>query len=222
MKNLLPIALLLLVVNPLSAAEPVDQQELRELQWEIREAHQALDHRLDEIEREKSWIFRILGFSFLALPLAYWRYIKKAKSLADQALEEVIQERPQALRELIDERDADVALRRETQIGIVSRTLNLEGILAAHDFRKLKTLDLETARATDLQKLGAVVIDLDGGVSEDEALELIRDQRLNNALVFTTGRLEKLHGKCAFANMPVTLYGRLLELLKFLRAAETR
>jgi len=214
--------LLLATLLPALAADYLANPDLRDLQLHMREADHRLHQRLSTLETGRNLILGLLGVTLFALPLTYLYWLKKASQFAEQKLAEVIESRPQALRQLIDERDQEIALRRSIEIGIVSSKLELEGILAAHDFRRLKTFAPEVAHAQDLARFGAVVLDLDRGLDEATALSLIDRQRLDNALVFTTGQLARLRGRCAFANMPVTLYARLLELLKFRRAALAR
>ncbi|MCP5118520.1 MAG: hypothetical protein GY953_47515 [bacterium] len=202
------------------AAAPVSSPtglQVRELRLEVRQAMFLLEKRIAALELARNILAGILGVGIASLPLTYLRWLRRADHLAQERLEEIIASRPKALMELLAEHDAERRLRQETVVNIVSSDLELEGVLRHHGFLKVKTLDSAALEA--LGTADAVIVDLEAGVDERRAAEIITDNNLEHVLAFCHDYANLPRGRATFANSHMTLFSRLLEMLKFKEAA---
>ncbi len=212
------VALLLGIALAAGASAAPESIEVRELRLELKETRLALESRVDGLQRDRNLLGALFGAGVVTLTLAYFRWLRKADELAKARLEKIIASRPTALMELLDEHDAEQRLRCETRVTVVSEALDLERVLRQHGFRKVVTIDGERA-AAEVGETGAVVFDLVRGVDEKQATAIIEEQNLVHVLAFCFGRANLPPGKATFANSHMTLFSRLLELLKFQDAA---
>lgn len=176
----------------------------------------ALAARIEDLEQAKGMVLGLLGVSVLGLPTLWWRLGQRISRLADERIGSLLESRPRALLEVVDEHDRELRLRRSSRIVIVSETLDLEAVLRQHGF--LRVVSKVPGTETDeLREAAAVVLDL-RTLAEERAVSLIRQHGLEFVLAYTTGRASLPNA--TFANSPVTLFARLCELLKFQAARE--
>ncbi len=215
---LLPVILCSLI-TALAQADP-KSGDLRELELKLKEVNLELAGRISALEAERNIVIGVLGFGLFALPFTYFRLLRQATRRTQQRLEEIVESRPGALIRLLEEQDADRRLRRETRVIVVSKRLELERVLRQHGFKNVRTKerdDLEEA----LEDSGAVVLDLVQGVDEQQATAIIQTYNLEHVLAFCHDRVTLPPGKTTFANSHMTLFNRLLELIRFMDAAAT-
>jgi hypothetical protein len=212
----------------LTAQAPPSDLASRELRFEIQQTEDRagrriddLQRRVEDLERKESLLLLLFGVSLVGAIPAYRLWIRKAKKLVDQKLGSLIESRPRALLALIDERDADLRLRHETPILVLAESLETEAVLRGSGFARVTTRK-PGEKATDRQLAsGAIVVfNLDDGCSEETAADLIARNSLEYFLLYTSGR-SSIRGKNAtFANSPVTLFSRLMELIEYKDALE--
>jgi hypothetical protein len=211
----LSVLFFLLTATNISAQEPQSQPlEIRELRLEIREMKLDFEERIASFELARNAILTLLGINILSLFAAYWRWVRKADELVEKHLDRVVESRPGTLLKLIDQHDVNQRLRRETHVTIVSKTLELEGVLRQHGFKRVKSIVAE-AIAEPLAGSKAVIIDLVNGVDEKQAAEIIALHGLEHVLAFCYGRANLPPGVATFANSHMTLFSRLEELLRY-------
>jgi len=212
----------------LTAQAPPSDLASRELRLEIKQAEDRAGSRVDDIqrrvedlERKESLLLFLFGVSLAGVIPAYWLWIRKAKKLVDEKLGSLIESRPRALLALIDERDAKLRLRQETPILVIAESLETEGILRGSGFAKVTTRKpREKITDSHLSSGAIVVFNLDDGCSEETAADLIARNSLEYFLLYTSGR-SSIRGKSTtFANSPVTLFARLMELIEYKGARE--
>ncbi len=191
--------------------------EVRKLELAIKESRLELATRIAALENQRTVLFGVLGVTVLAVPLAGLRLFRRAEKMAQERLEKIIESRPKALMQLIAERDAERRLRGETRVLIVSENTELETVLRQHGFSSVVTKGRE-ALADSLEE-AVVVFDMVSGVSQEEAAGAITTHNLDHVLAFSYGRLDLPQGKATYANSHMTLFSRLIELLKFKDAA---
>ncbi len=212
------------MVFPLTARAQSSDLASRELRLEIKEAEDRAGDRIREIQRRVEsleFILRILGISIVGFVPAFWLIFRKTRKRVEERVGTVIESRPRALLALLDERDAGLKLRRETAILVVAETLETEGLLRASGFAQVITRS-PTDITERMDRTSVVIFDLDSGCSEQTASELITRSSLEYFLVYTSGPGRSIiRGKGGtFANSPVTLFGRLTELIVYKAAVE--
>lgn len=191
-------------------AEPTASDLARELA--------ALSGRVAELEWQRTLVLGVLGISALGLPMYWWAQIRKASRLADEKIAAVIESRPGALLQLITEHDREAKLRRESRVVILSDGLDLEAVLRQHGFSRVVSRPIGS-EADVLAGAAAVVLDLRNADLE-AARAFLQMHSSENVLAFTTGSGRVDLSTATFANSPITLFGRLYELLKFQEAKE--
>jgi hypothetical protein len=224
-KGTAPLVLLSAFLLLTAQAPPADLAS-RELRLEIQQAEERagrriedLQRRVEDLERKENLLLLLFGVSLAGVIPGYWLWIRKAKKLVDQKLGSLIESRPRALLALIDERDADLRRRHETPILVLADSLETEGVLRGSGFAKVTT-SKPGEKATDGHLLpGAIVVfNLDDGCPEETAAKLIAGNSLDYFLLYTAGRTSIRGG--TFANSPVTLFARLMELIEYKDALE--
>jgi hypothetical protein len=218
-----PAAFLLLTAQ----APPADLAS-RELRLEIKQAEDRagkradeLARRLEDLEFKADLILLLFGVSVAGIVPAYWLLIRRTKELVEERIGSLIESRPRALLALIDERDANLRLRRETPILVIADKLETEGLLRGSGFAKVKTRPPSAnGAATPIDPGAVVVFNLDDGCSEQTASDLIIRNSLDCYLVYTSGRSNLRGSNVTFANSPVTLFSRLMELIEYKDALE--
>jgi hypothetical protein len=209
----------------LTAQAPPSALASRELRLEIRQAEdragkriEALEHRVENFERNTWIVVGLCGLSLTGLIPTYVLLLRRARRLVEERLSSLIESRPRALLTMIDEREADQRLRRDTPILVIADRFETEGFLRTSGFSKVTTRDAEVKAPID--RGDVVVFDLDHGCSEEAAEEHIARNPPEAFLVYTSG-VSNLRGKNGtYANSPVTLFSRLMELIKFKDALE--
>lgn len=207
----------------LLAAAPPPDLDVREIRVEIREAEQRAGRKVDELERRVETIVSVatmiaipLGLTVVGLIPAYLRLLRYTNKRVEERLDALIESRPRALLALIDERDGDHRRRRETPILVLADRLETEGLLRQSGFATVTTRSPATDRAAArIDRNSVVVLDLDGGCSEEVASGLISIHREEFFLVYTGGRSDLRGENVTFANSPVTLFSRLKELVDY-------
>ncbi len=215
-RRLLPVVLFAFFAFPaLADSTAID---LRELELKFKEANLELTRRISTLETQRNVILGLFGVTAFAVPGLYLRLLRKADELAQQRLSEIIESRPDELMKLIKEQDSERSLRSDTRVTIVSKRLDLEQVLRRHGFKNIKT---EARGRLDeaFEETGAIVLDLVHGLSEEEAVSIIEEYHLEHVLAFCHDRVTLPTGKATFANSHMTLFNRLLELIKFEAAA---
>jgi hypothetical protein len=212
------LALLFLTPVTTSAAPP-EPTDVRELRLELKEVELELAERIGALERMNSLVFGVIGVSLVTLIFGWSRWVRKAEQAAEERLETIVASRPGAILKLIADYDAEKELRETTQVKIVSKTLEIERVLRQHGFKRIQTLAADAAAT--LEPDDAVIFDLEDGVDEPRATEILETRGLEHVLVFSYGRAKLPPGRTTFANSYVTLFSRLQELLRF-KAAEAR
>lgn len=217
--------LALALVSPAAAQQIV---EARELKLEIKEAENRLGERLDkladrveELESARRWWtllavegLGLLGLNLIVVLIAYYKACRFAKKEADRRLREIISGRSQVMSDLIDQHDLETRLRESAQILIVSDSRRLQGFLEDAKFEKVRTISRDEAMKTEIDRSATVVIDREGGCSEENGKELVAKNRLEYLLVYVDGRSDIETRYVNRANSLVTLYARLMELLR--------
>lgn len=174
--------------------------------------------RLRELDFKWNLLIALFGVNVIGMLPWYFALLYRAKKMMDRKLDSLVHERPGKLHELIDERDADLRLRRETPILVVAESLGTAAILHKVGFSKVTTVSPEEMNAQKIAPNAPVVFDLDNGCSEDLAASLIETRSLENVLVYTSGRSDIRAPHVTYANSPVTLFSRLMELIRFQKA----
>jgi hypothetical protein len=153
----------------------------------------------------------------LAVVIGWFRLARKADQLARHHMDRIVEAYPGAVERLVQEHETEARLRREARVVVVSDDLGLQGLLREHGFGNLKTIFPSAATAAALEPYAAVVLDMTAGLSQAAAGALIAEYPRDVFLAYSTGpgRLDLPPGRATFANSPMTLYARLLELLKF-------
>jgi hypothetical protein len=220
--------LLLAAFLLLTAQAPPSDLASRELRLEIKQAEDRVGSRVDGIqrrvedrERKESFLLLLFGVSLVGVFPAYRLWVRKAKKLVDQKLGSLIESRPRALLALIDEREANLRRRHETPILVIAESLETEGLLRGSGFAKVTTRKPgEKGTESQIASGAIVVFNLEDGCSEETAADLITRNSLEYFLLYTLGR-SSIRGKSAtFANSPVTLFARLMELIEYKDALE--
>lgn len=203
--------LVAVAISVAAAAQPPLQED----------AIAALEERIEALEADRDLLLAVTGTTIagtiLALIVGWFRLVRKADLLARQQMERIVETYPGAVERLVQEHETEARLRREARVGLVSDRLDLQVLLRQHGFKNLITLAPAEAPATGLDPFAAVVLDLTGGLSPEAARALIDRHSRDVFLAYSTapGRLDLPPGRTTFANSPITLYARLLELLKF-------
>ena len=188
--------------------------------------YEELDNRLDRIEFAGWFVSVFLGLGFAGIVggtvALYFSLRRWAKKYARKALRKELHRDSKVIAQLIDERSEDNRIKRKTSIAVVSRGRQLASVLQNHGFRKLQRLDPTEVADQNLATFGAIVFDLDDGLTHQEAATLLDKQGIENALGYSLLKDNKspLVGRCTFANSHITLYWRLLELFKYWEANE--
>jgi len=181
----------------------------------------ALEARVEDLEGVLDTLFTITGTTLagtvLAIVVGWFRLVKKADRLARKQVDRIVESYPGAVERLVQEHETEARLRREARVAVVSDSLDQQALLREHGFRNLTTLFPVQATSQDLEPFAAVVLDLTAGLSQSVAAEIIRNHPRDVFLAYSTapGRLELPAGRSTFANSPITLYARLMELLEF-------
>ncbi len=212
----------------LTAQAPPSDLASRELRLEIKQAEDRAGTRVDEVQRrvenlelKEGLLLLFFGVTLAGIGPAYWLLLRKSKKLVDEKLGSLIESRPRALLALIDEREASLRRRRETPILVIADSLETQGILRGSGFGRVTTRKPGERETADQIASGAIVVfTLEDGCSEETASDLIARYNLDFFLLYTSGR-SSIRGKSAtFANSPVTLFARLMELIEFKDALE--
>jgi hypothetical protein len=181
---------------------------------------EGLEERVESLEEARRVLFLLAGGTLLAVALRSWHLLKKADVLAERRLAKVVESRPKALRQLIEEHDIETRLRRESRVAVVSESLRIEGVLSQHGFRRVATVPPGAATSAALEPYAAVILDLEGGVSEQAAAALVAQGARESFLAYVNRHVTLPRDRATFANSAITLYARLMELLRFLAAQE--
>jgi hypothetical protein len=210
--------LLVLSAVPVSIAEPAPYVDRLE----------ALDERVEAVEETLADLGVLLGGGFLLALLTlvglWWHLLRKARRYAEERVARLVEGYPGKVEQLIEHHETEGRLRRESRIAVVGQGLATQGLLKQLGFREVKTVPPVTAHHDALDGYKAVVLDLQDGVPVATAAALIDASPRDAFLVYSTGsgRVDLPPGRATFANSPITLYARLLELLRFLDAGDRR
>lgn len=211
----LSIAAPLLLCASLATAQPAPPDLPEQVR---REVEVQLGDRLHNIELVMTAAAVLFGLTFVGIIPSYFGLLRRAQKMVDKKLASIIKSRPSALVELIDERDADQRLRRETSVRVVAAALTTEAVLRQTGFLDVTTMPPDSEEARKIPHDVLVIFDLDHGCSEETASALIKRNSLESVLVYTAGRSELRGAQVTFANSPVTLFSRLMELIRFRKA----
>jgi len=186
--------------------------------------YEQLDERIDRIELVGWIVVVFLGLGLSGTVTLYLSLKTWAKKYTRKALRKELHRDSKVIAQLIDERSGDNRIKRETRIAVISGNRQLASVLQDHGFRKLQRLDPTEVTNHNLDTFGAIVFDLDGALTHQEAADLLEVQGIENALGYSPVHNPKspLAGRCTFANSHITLYWRLLELFKYWEAATPR
>lgn len=213
--KILSLAAPLLLCASLAAAQPAPVDLHEEVR---REVELQFGDRLRTIEIAMTAAAVLFGLTFVGIVPSYFTLLRRAHKMVEEKLASVVKSRPATLIELIDERDADQRLRHESAVLVVASELATEGILRQTGFSDVTTLPPDSEAARAMPRHALVVFDLDRGCTEETAASLIERNSLESVLVYTAGRSELRGPRLTFANSPVTLFSRLMELIRFRKA----
>jgi hypothetical protein len=204
------VALVFIVV---AAAQPIDPAS-------------ALESRVKNLETARDVLLGVCGTTLIGtvvvIVVGWFRFVRRADQLARRHVDRLVEVYPGAVERLVQEYEIEARLRREAKVAVISDALDLQALLREHGFRNLKTILVADARAATLLPYAAVVLGLTGGLSQQEATAVIQGHQRDIFLAYSTapGRLDLPAGRTTFANSPITLYARLMELLKFHEARQ--
>ena len=204
MRTALIVYLALLLGATLVMAQPEDPSQVAD--------------RVRDLELKWDLLVALFGINLVGMLPWYFALLYQAKKMIDRKLDSLIREKPGKLHELIDERDADLRLRRETPILVVAASLGTAAILHKVGFSQVTTVSPEDMKVQEIAPNAPVVFDLDNGCPEELASSLIQTRSLENVLVYTSGRSNLRAPHVTYANSPVTLFSRLMELIRFQKA----
>jgi hypothetical protein len=204
-KLALLVCLSLLLGTAVAAAQPVAVDT-------------RLAERLGDLELKWNLLVALFGINLVGMLPWYFVLLRQTKKRIDKKLDELISEKPGKLHELIDERDDDLRLRRETPVLVVATSLGTAAILHKVGFSRVTTVSPEDMKTRETTPDAPVIFDLDHGCSEEQAASLIETRSLESVLVYTSDRSNVRAPHVTYANSPVTLFSRLMELIRFRKA----
>jgi hypothetical protein len=184
----------------------------------------VLEERVRELESSRNLLLAVSGTTLigtaLAAALGWFRLLRRVERVARRHVDRLVQAYPGAVERVVQEHETETRLRREAKVAVVSEDLNLQALLRERDFKNLTTVRPEGATSETLEPYAVVVLDLTKGLTEAGARALIESHARDVFLAYSTAaaRVDLPPGRATFANSPITLYARLMELLKFQRA----
>ncbi len=203
----------LLFCASLAAAQPVD------LHKEVsREVEDQFGDRLQDLEFKSNLAVSLLGINLFGIIPAYLFLLKRAKTIADEKIAAAVDGQIKTLMDMLDERDEELSLRGDTPVLVIADQRQTAGFLRQAGFAKVTTMESDKAASETISRDLLVVFDIDHGCPEATASSLIERNSLESVLVYTAGRSEIRGPQVTFANSPVTLFSRLLELIRFRKA----
>jgi len=208
------LPLLLLCATAAAAqpgAAPVHEEVRRQVEIQFGD-------RLRDLEIKSTVAITLLGINLFGIVPAYLYLLHRARKIAEKEIAKAAHSRHLDLAMMLDERDDDRRLRRETSILVIAARAGTEGILRQTGFADVLTILPETLEARKIEPASIVVFDLDNGCSEELAASLIETRALESVLVYTSKRSNLSAPGLTYANSAVTLFSRLMELIRFRKA----
>jgi hypothetical protein len=216
--KIIPFAAPLLLCASLAAAQPADLSEQIH-----RVVEDQVGERLRDLELKANLAVVLLGINLFGIIPAYLFLLKRARTIAEEKVAAAVDGQIRTLMDLLDERDEELSLRSTTPVLVIADRRQTATALREAGFLQATTLEPEKAGAETIAADRLVVFDLDHGCSEAMATALIERNSLQSVLVYTSAGRSELRGpQLTFANSPVTLFSRLMELIRFRKATAKR
>lgn len=217
--KILPIAAPLLLCASLAAAQPAPPDLPEQVR---REVEDQFGDRLRDLELKANLAVILLGINLFGIIPAYLFLLKRARTIAEEKIASEVDGQIKTLMDMLDERDEELLLRSNTPVIVIANQRQTAASLRHAGFSKVTTLEPEKAASETIPPDSLVVFDLDHGCPEETASSLIVNNSLESVLVYTAGRSELRGPQVTFANSPVTLFSRLMELIRFRKAVAKR
>lgn len=183
-----------------------------------REVEAQVDDRLRKIEITATAAATLFGVTLLGIVPSYFALLRRARIIAEEKIAAAVDGQIKTLMDMLDERDEELSLRGDTPVLVIADQRQTAGFLRQAGFAKVTTMEPDKAASETISRDLLVVFDLDHGCPEATASSLIERNSLESVLVYTAGRSEIRGPQVTFANSPVTLFSRLLELIRFRKA----
>lgn len=184
-----------------------------------REVEIQFGDRLRDLEIKSTVAITLFGLNLFGIVPAYFYFLHRARKIAEDEIAKAAHSRHHEIAAMLDERDDDRRLRRETSITVIAAKAVTEGILRQTGFSKVITIAPDQVETSKIGPDTIVVFDLDHGCSEEQASELIKKRSLASVFVYTSGGRSNIRApQVSYANSPVTLFARLMELARFREA----
>lgn len=179
-----------------------------------------LEHRVQTLEISRNVLLALSGGTLIGLILGWVRLARRADRLARRHVDELVARYPGAVERIVQEHETEARLRRQAPIALISDHLEIQALLRRHGFRELTTVPAADATSEELAPFAAVVLDLDRTLTPEAAAVLIESHPRDVFLAYSPHRVDLPPNRTTFANSPITLYARLMELLKFHEARD--
>lgn len=177
----------------------------------------ALEERVISLEWHRNLLLGLAGGTAIGLVSSWFLLMRKAGQLGRRHMERMVERFPGAVERVVQEHETAARLRRESRVLTVADGVGLQARLREHGFLELESIEPSAVGGEDLASADAVVFDLTDGVSPARAAEIIQSHPRDVYLAYSTARarVELPAGRTTFANSPITLYARLMELLEY-------